>query len=138
MRFHRHTSAEKARLQAINARLGKGLRVSLQYDRDAVTRHRSDSTLFIGVDKTVARTPDEPAFCRADSRALQREAAAIAADLVLHLRFARYHDRLVVSYSAYRTLDRMSSDQLCSRMVRASLRTTPLVFHHYEYSLTNL
>jgi hypothetical protein len=132
------TSAEEARLETLGARLGKNVRVHLQYDRDAVTRHRPSGTLFIVVTKTVARTESEPFFCHVDSLALQQKAAAIAAELVPHLRFTQYHRRIIVSYDAYRTLDHMSSEGVCTRMVGASLRTTPLVFHNYDYMSTGL
>jgi len=128
------TAAEIARLQALSARLGS--EVSLQYDRDAVTQHRSNGTLVIAVSQTVIHARDA-SFCGADSLALQQQAATIATELVPTMRFARNHNHITFIYSAEHVLNDMASEGLCCRVLECSLQTKPLAFRNNQFFWNN-
>lgn len=126
------TPAEEAQLQTLSNQLGST--VSLQYDREAVTHQRPNGTVVISVYQT-AETVRDVSFCRADSFVLQRQSAATAAALVPALRFARYHNRMVILYEAATPMRNGSSTGLCSRAVSASMRTKRLVFRNHHGSI---
>ncbi len=128
------TPAEETRLQALSAQLDS--KVSLQYDRDAVTHHRPNGTLVIAVSQTVTHARDA-SFCGADSLALQQQAAAIAAALVPTIRFARNHNHITFIYSVDHMLSDMASEGLCYRVLECSLRTKPLVFRNNQFFWNN-